>query len=427
MNTHFENNTMVVILGGGRGDRLFPLTKMRSKPAVPLAGRYRLIDIPVSNCLHSRLNRIYVLTQFNSASLNQHISRTYHFDSFSNGYVEVLAAEQTSGSQEWFQGTADAVRKIYPHISGQDWDNILILSGDQMYRMNFAALLDEHLRREADVSLCSLPVCESSASSFGLLKVDETSRIVEFSEKPKGDALQHYKIDTTHFGLSSEQAILKPYLASMGIYVFNRKALHSALFDNPFLNDFGKQVIPEAIKKFKVHSYLFNEYWEDIGTIRAFFEANLSLCQRHPPFQLFHPTRPIYTRQRNLGGSTVIDSHISGSIINDGCFIKKSIVKNSVIGLRSILHDDSVVEDSLLMGADYYDPSENSDSIRLGIGKGSRIKGAIIDKNARIGENVVIENQKKLTHYDDPGERYYIRDGIVIVVKNAIIANNTVI
>lgn len=427
MNTRFEKNTMVVILGGGRGDRLFPLTKMRSKPAVPLAGRYRLIDIPVSNCLHSHLNRIYVLTQFNSASLNQHISRTYHFDSFSNGYVEVLAAEQTTGSQEWFQGTADAVRKIYPHINGQEWDNILILSGDQMYRMNFSALIDEHLRREADVSLCVLPVSESDASSFGLLKVDETSRIVEFSEKPKGDALKHYAIDTTHFGLSPEQAVHKPYLASMGIYLFNRKALHSALFDNPYLNDFGKQVIPEAIQKFKVHSYLFNEYWEDIGTIRAFFEANLSLCQRHPPFQLFHPTRPIYTRQRNLGGSTVLDSHISGSIINDGCLIKKATVKNSVVGLRSTLHDDCIVEDSLIMGADYYDPSESTDSIRLGIGKNSRIKGAIIDKNARIGENVIIENQKKLTHYDDPEERYYIRDGIVIVVKNTIIPNNTII
>ena len=427
MNTHYESNTLVVILGGGRGDRLFPLTKMRSKPAVPLAGRYRLIDIPVSNCLHSRLNRIYVLTQFNSASLNQHISRTYHFDSFTNGHVEVLAAEQTSGSQEWFQGTADAVRKIYPHISGQDWDNILILSGDQMYRMNFAALIDDHLRREADVSICVLPVTESSASSFGLLKVDETSRIVEFSEKPKGDALRHFKIDTTHFGLTPDQAAQKPYLASMGIYLFNRKALHSALFDNPHLNDFGKQVIPEAIQKFKVHSYLFNEYWEDIGTIRAFFEANLSLCQRHPPFQLFHPTRPIYTRQRNLGGSTVIDSHISGSIINDGCLIKAAGVKNSVIGLRSILHDGCVVEDSLLMGADYYDSPESTNPIRLGIGKNSRIKGAIIDKNARIGENVVIENQKKLMHYDDPQERYYIRDGIVIVVKNSVIANNTVI
>ena len=422
-----ENNILVVILGGGRGDRLFPLTKMRSKPAVPLAGKYRLIDIPISNCLHSRLNRIFVLTQFNSASLNQHVARTYHFDSFTNGFVEVLAAEQTIGSQEWFQGTADAVRKIFPHIASQDWKYILILSGDQLYRMNFNAVIEQHIQREADVSICVKPVEKEAASSFGLLKVDETTRIVEFMEKPKGDDLMNFKLDTTSFGISPEEAEKNPFLASMGIYVFNRNALMSVLFDNTNLNDFGKQIIPEAINKFKVFSYLFRDYWEDIGTIRAFFNANLDLCHRHPPFQLFHPTRPIYTRQRHLAGSTIIDSMITDSIINDGCLIQKSTIKNSVIGLRSSIHNGSHIEGSLLLGADFYGDEDDTSNPKLGIGKNCRIVGAIIDKNVRIGSNVVIENKNKLKQYDDPEGRYYIREGIVVVVKNSVIPDNSVL
>lgn len=422
-----ENNTLVVILGGGRGDRLFPLTKMRSKPAVPLAGKYRLIDIPISNCLHSRLNRIFVLTQFNSASLNQHVARTYHFDSFSNGFVEVLAAEQTIGSQEWFQGTADAVRKIFPHIGSQEWKYIMILSGDQLYRMNFTAVIEQHIQREADVSICVKPVSSEAAGNFGLLKVDETTRIVEFMEKPKGRELINFKLDTTSFGISKADAEKNPFLASMGIYVFNRNALMSVLFDNPNLNDFGKQIIPEAINKLKVFSYLFRDYWEDIGTISAFFEANLNLCQRHPPFQLFHPTRPIYTRQRHLAGSTIIDSRISDSIINDGCLIQKAVIKNSVIGIRSSIHNGSHIEGSLLLGADYYDDENDLQALKLGIGKNTKIVGAIIDKNVRIGSHVIIENKKKFKHYDDPEGRYYIRDGIVVVVKNSVIPDNTVI
>lgn len=422
----FNTSTLVIILGGGQGTRLFPLTKMRSKPAVPLAGKYRLIDIPISNCLHSGLNRIFVLTQYNSASLNQHIARTYNFDSYTNGFVEVLAAEQTISSVEWFQGPADAVRKIYSHIVNQSWENILILSGDHLYRMNYELFLAQHNQKDADVSVCVLPVSKEDAPGFGLLKIDRTGRIVEFIEKPKGNELKPYKIDTTAFGLTPEEAKKKSYLASMGIYVFRRDALEKALFDDTTLIDFGKQVIPEAIHKMKVFSYLFSGYWEDIGTIRSFFKANLSLCQRHPPFKLFHPTRPIYTRQRHLAGSTIIDSKINNCLINDGCLIQKATIKNSIIGLRSSIQPGVRIEGSLIMGADYYGDEINGKP-RIEIGKNSRIIGAIIEKNVRIGENVIIENKKKLKHYDDPAEKYFIREGIVIVPKDAYIPDNTII
>jgi glucose-1-phosphate adenylyltransferase len=424
-----NRETLVVILGGGRGDRLFPLTKMRSKPAVPLAGRYRLIDIPVSNCLHSGLNRIFVLTQFNSASLNQHISRTYNFDSFSNGFVEVLAAEQTIGSTEWFQGTADAVRKIFPHIMNQSWERILILSGDHLYRMNYEAFLEHHIYKEADVSVCVVPVKRSAVHGFGLLKVDATHRIVRFIEKPKGNAMRPYRVDTTAFGLDPEEARKRPFLASMGIYIFSRGMLENALFDDPGLNDFGRQIIPDTIQRFKVFAFLFKDYWEDIGTIRSYFDANMSLCQRRPPFKLFHPTRPFYTRQRHLPGSTIIDSRITNSIINDGCLIQKSTIKNSVVGLRSSIQAGSTIRGSLLMGADYYDESTppKGGPPRLGIGSNTRIVKAIVDKNARIGSNVVIENRKKIKRYDHPKGLYYIREGIVIVAKNAVIPDNMVI
>jgi glucose-1-phosphate adenylyltransferase len=425
--TSFNQKILVVILGGGQGNRLFPLTKMRSKPAVPLAGRYRLIDVPISNCLHSGLERIFVLTQFNSASLNQHIARTYHFDSFSNGFVEILAAHQTVASNEWFQGTADAVRKVYSHIEHQDWDHVLILSGDHLYRMDYVEFLQHHLEKKADITVCACGANETNAGEFGLLKVDGTGKIIEFLEKPTAEQRKSFRVDSSLFGLAPEESKKRPYVGSMGIYIFNRDILEKVLFDNTALYDFGKHVIPASLKNHNVHAFLFRDYWQDIGTIRAFFEANLSLCQPHPPFQLFHPTRPIYTRQRHLSGSFIIDSQISNCIINDGCLIKQSILKNSIIGLRSYINTGAYVEGSLLLGADYYDEQGISKRKKIGIGSNSRIIGAIVDKNAHIGANVIIENRKKLKEYDDPEERYYIRDGIVVIVKNANIPDNTVI
>ena len=423
-----ERKVLVVILGGGRGNRLFPLTKMRSKPAVPLAGKYRLIDIPISNCLHSGLNRIFVLTQFNSASLNQHIARTYNFDPFSRGFVEVLAAEQTVGSQEWFQGTADAVRKVFPHVIHQEWDQLLILSGDHLYRMNYLEMIERHLELGADMSVCVRGVHESEVSEFGLLKLDKNSRITEFREKPKTKPeYEPFRLDTSLYGYSAAEAKERPFIASMGIYIFNRNLLGPVLFDDTTLHDFGFQVIPNCVKRYKIGGLLFKDYWEDIGTIRSFFEANLSLCQLRPPFKLFHPTRPIYTRQRHLAASTIMDSHITHSIINDGCLIKKATIKHSVIGLRSYLDEGAVIEGSLILGADYYDGENIPKDKRIGIGKNARITGAIVDKNAHIGANVVIENKKQLKEYDDPEGRYYIRDGIVVVAKDARIPDGLVI
>lgn len=422
---HLNQRTLVVILGGGRGNRLFPLTKMRSKPAVPIAGKYRLIDIPISNCIHSGLNRIFVLTQFNSASLNQHIARTYNFDAFSSGFTEVLAAEQTVGSEEWFQGTADAVRKVYPHITHQTWDYLIILSGDHLYRMNYLEFLTHHIKHKADVSVGVIGVAEEHVSEFGLLKIDNHKRIVEFKEKPKSkQEYEPFRTDTVNLGMDSKSAIKKPFLASMGIYVFNHTVMKDILFGNETHNDFGTQIIPSIVNKYKVQAYLFNGYWEDIGTIRAFFESNLALCGTNPPFQLFHPSRPIFTRQRYLAGSFVIDSHIQKSIINDGCMIKNSTIVNSVIGIRSYLDEGTHIEGSLIMGADYYNDPVTPKHNRIGIGKNSRIVKAIVDKNASIGQNVVLENTQQVQNFDDPEERLYIRDGIIIVPKGSRLPDN---
>jgi glucose-1-phosphate adenylyltransferase len=422
-----NKKTLVVILGGGQGTRLFPLTKERSKPAVPFAGKYRLIDIPISNCIHSGLSRTFVLTQFHSASLNRHVARTYKFDSFSQGFVEVLAAEQTTSSNEWFQGTADAIRKIFPHINSQSWDQILILSGDHMYRMDYGPFLEYHQDNEADITVCTQGVTGDAAGELGILKVDKNGRINAFREKPGPDKLRDFRIDTTQKRSFLAGMGDKQFLASMGIYVFKRDILESVLFDDPLLIDFGKHVIPGNIEKKKVFAYPFHGYWEDIGGIRSFFNANLNLCKENPPFKLLKPTRPIYTRQRHLPGSTVIGSNISNCIINDGCFIKNAELKNSIIGLRSRIEKGVHIEGSLLLGADYYRGEEISKGRKVGIGKNARIVGAIIDKNAYIGANVVIENRQKLKEFDDPQERFYIRDGIVIVVKNAKIPDNMLI
>jgi glucose-1-phosphate adenylyltransferase len=426
-------NIMAVILGGGAGSRLFPLTQHRSKPAVPLGGKYRLIDVPISNCINSNVTQIFILTQFNSASLNRHIARTYRFSNFSSGFVEVLAAEQRLDSPQWFQGTADAVRQVLPHI--RDWhvDTLLILSGDHLYRMNYGEFLDRHFDSNADVTISVIPCSQDQAEGFGLLKADETGKIVEFKEKPKGEALESMRVDTANFGLSEAQASARPYLASMGIYVFNYKKLVELLNQDTEWVDFGREIIPAAISQCNVQSHLFTDYWEDIGTIRAFYQASLDLASNLPKFNFFDVEAPIYTRSRFLPPSKLHDSDISEAMISEGCIIQGAKIRRSIVGLRSRIDVGTVIEDSIVMGSDVYQTIEEiaEDYKRglpyIGIGSNVVIKGAIIDKNARIGADVKLINSRGVTHEDGPNGSYFIREGIVIVPKNGIIPSGAII
>ncbi len=418
---------LAVILGGGAGKRLFPLTQQRSKPAVPLGGKYRLVDIAISNCINSDVLRMFVLTQYNSASLNRHIAQTYRFSHFSNGFVEVLAAEQTPESGNWFQGTADAVRQVLPHI--RDWgiDTLLILSGDHLYRMDYRQFLQQHYESDADVTVSVIPCDPTLATDFGLLKTDSDGRIIEFKEKPKGAELDSMTVDTTTLGLSPEEALARPFLASMGIYVFKYERLETLLAENPSWVDFGKEVLPGATERGPVQAYLFKEYWEDIGTISAFYRANLDLTSKIPKFNLFDSEAPVYTRARYLPPSKVEESQIIDSIISDGCIINGAHILRSVIGLRGRLSKGVRIEASYMMGADYYQTLEEMrDDLkkgepRVGIGEGTIIRRAIIDKNARIGSGVKLLNEAGVTEADGPGGSYYIRDGIIIVPKNAVV------
>jgi glucose-1-phosphate adenylyltransferase len=425
---------LAVILGGGAGNRLFPLTQQRSKPAVPLGGKYRLVDIALSNCINSDILRTFVLTQYNSASLNRHIAQTYRFSQFSNGFVEILAAEQTPESPQWFQGTADAVRQVLPHI--RDWgiDTLLILSGDHLYRMDYRQFLQRHHESNADVTVSVIPCEARAASEFGLLKTDEHGRIVEFKEKPKGDELLSMQVDTTQLGLDPNEAKRRPFLASMGIYVFKYDRLEHLLSEgDPSWMDFGKEVIPAAIAAGPVQAFMFDGYWEDIGTIGAFYRANLDLTSKIPKFNLFDAEAPVYTRARYLPPSKVEETEINDSIISDGCIINGAKVTNCVIGLRSRISKGVQIDASFMMGADFYQTFEEMRSDldrgfpRVGIGEGTVIKRAIIDKNARIGTNARLLNEAGTTEADGPGGSYFIRDGIIIVPKNAVIADGTVI
>lgn len=424
---------LAVILGGGAGNRLFPLTQQRSKPAVPLGGKYRLVDIPLSNCINSDVLRTFVLTQYNSASLNRHIAQTYRFSQFSNGFVEILAAEQTPENPQWFQGTADAVRQVLPHI--RDWgiDTLLILSGDHLYRMDYRQFLQRHHETNADVTVSVIPCDARSASEFGLLKTDEHGGIVEFKEKPKGDELLSMQVDTTTLGLEANDAKRRPYLASMGIYVFKYDRLEQLLSDDPSWMDFGKEVIPAAISSGRVQAFMFDGYWEDIGTIGAFYRANLDLTSKIPQFNLFDAEAPVYTRARYLPPSKVEDTEINDSIVSDGCIINGAKITNSVIGLRSRISKGVQMEASFMMGADFYQTFEDmgrdrgKNLPRVGIGEGTVIKRAIIDKNARIGNNARLLNDAGTTVADGPNGSYYIRDGIIIVPKNAVVPDGTVI
>ena len=427
---------LAIILGGGAGTRLYPLTKMRAKPAVPLAGKYRLIDIPISNCINSNINKMYVLTQFNSASLNRHLSQTYNLSAgFGQGFVEVLAAQQTPESPSWFEGTADAVRKYQWLFQEWDVDEYLILSGDQLYRMDYSLFINHHRSTGADLTVAALPVDAKQAEAFGLMRTDQDGRILEFREKPKGDSLLEMAVDTSRFGLSAESAKERPYLASMGIYVFSRDTLFDLLHQNPTHKDFGKEVIPEALQRGdRLKSYVFDDYWEDIGTIGAFYEANLALTQQPtPPFSFYDAEFPIYTRPRYLPPSKLVDSQITDSIIGEGSILKSCSIHHSVLGVRSRVEDEVVLQDSLLMGSDFFESSSERAVLRerggipLGVGKGTTVKRAILDKNARIGSNVTIVNKDHVEEADRPEHGFYIRNGIVVVVKNASIPDGTVI
>ncbi|MBC8001620.1 MAG: glucose-1-phosphate adenylyltransferase [Opitutaceae bacterium] len=424
------SNVLSVIMGGGQGSRLFPLTRDRSKPAVPLAGKYRLVDIPISNCINSGLKRVYLLTQFNSASLHRHISQSYKFDHFSGGFVEILAAEQTFSDTSWYQGTADAVRKNLVHLLNHDFDYVLILSGDQLYRMDFRRIIAQHVESYADITIATIPVVRREAEALGIMQMNEERRITRFVEKPKDPAvLDSLKIDRGMYDKLGIEGDSEFFLASMGIYVFNRDVLIK-LLDNS-LTDFGKHVIPGAIDTLRVFSHVFQGYWEDIGTIRAFFDANLDVTSDLPRFNFFDMSAPIFTRPRFLPGSKINGAEINHAIVSDGCIINHASISNSIVGVRSIVGDGSRVNRCILLGCDYYESlssinvAETQGRPRIGIGKNTRIENAIIDKNARIGDNCHISPAGKPDSVDHP--LYYVRDGIVIIPKNGVIPHGTVI
>ena len=427
------DNVLSIILGGGAGTRLYPLTKKRAKPAVPLGANYRLIDIPVSNCINSDINKVYCLTQFNSASLNRHLSQAYNTNIGTytrTGFVEVLAAEQSPVNKAWFQGTADAVRQYLWLFGESECDEYLILSGDHLYRTDYRPFIQAHRDAMADITVAALPTDEKRASSFGLMKINSEAVITEFSEKPKGEALHAMKVDTTILGLDAQRAAEMPYIASMGIYVFTAKAMHQLLRkDFPEANDFGGEIIPlAAATGMKVVAYLYDGYWEDIGTVDAFFHANLSCNDPNPQFSFYDRKAPIYTQSRFLPPSKVQNCEVERSTIGDGCAIKGSRLKNVMVGLRSTVCDGCDLEDTLVMGADYYESPEAAvGETPVGIGAGTKIRKAIIDKNARIGKNCQILNEEGVMDKDCESEGYIIRDGIIAVIKDAVIPDGTVI
>jgi len=424
------SHVISIILAGGAGKRLFPLTNDRSKPAVPLGGKYRLIDIPISNSINSGVNKMFVLTQYNSASLNRHIAVGYRFDQFSRGFIEVLAAEQTMQNRDWFQGTADAVRQHLHRFTDREHEYFLILAGDQLYRMNYQKLVESHWQRNADVSVCVLPRSEDQASALGLLKLDATGRIVQFREKPTGDALREMQTDTVALGLNPRQATQRPYLASMGIYLFRRNVLVDLLSD-PSAIDFGHQVIPMAIERYNAYGHLFDGYWEDLGTVGAFYKANIDLTSSAPHFDFYDMSAPVYTHGRFLPPSRIERCTVKESVIAEGSILQGASITNSIVGIRSVIGEDVVLDHTLMMGADYYEDDEDRaydwqmGIPHVGIGKGSIVRKAIIDKNAHIGRNVRILNEAGLQEFDGSG--YYIRDGIVIVPKNGVVADDTVV
>lgn len=426
--TSFSKSVLAVILGGGAGTRLFPLTASRSKPAVPIAGKYRLVDIPISNCINSGINRMFVLTQFNSASLNKHIKNTYHFSAFSTGFVDILAAEQTPDNPGWFQGTADAVRQSLRHISNLEYDYILILSGDQLYQMDFSEMLTSHIKNSADISIATIPVNERDAPEFGILKTNEENLISSFIEKPKKEILPEWSSDT---GVEMQNSG-RNYLASMGIYIFNKKILDKLLnLAHPNATDFGKEIIPDSIENYKVSSFQYDGYWTDIGNIYSFYEANLALTQEMPPFNLFDNQKTVYTRARMLPPAKISGTTLEKTIIAEGSIIHASRIEQSVVGIRSRIGLGTTVVTTYIMGNDYYETIDemeantNKGLPKIGIGERCYIKDAIIDKNCRIGNDVRINGGKHLANTDHP--LYTVKDGIVVVKKTAILPDGFVI
>lgn len=409
------NDILAVILGGGRGARLYPLTQMRSKPAVPIAGKYRLIDIPISNCINSEIFRIAILTQFNSVSLHRHITRTYNFDAFHQGWVQIWAAEQTLESADWYQGTADAVRKQLLEIQATGAKNVLILAGDHLYRMDYKAMAEYHWENKADITVAVQPVTREEVTRFGVLKRESDGRISSFVEKPKDPEIQKKFIsrDDPH----------RPFLGSMGIYMFKTKVLVDLLMNFPDHDDFGGDIIPQAIPSHSVFGFDFDGYWQDIGTIRSFYETNLALTTPETPFNFYDPKLPIYTDTRFLPGSIVEDSKLMDVLISEGSRILKSDITHSIIGIRSQVGAGCVIKDSIMMGADYYDKESKDSDIPIGIGENCHIEGAILDKNARIGNNVVIRPFPRNTDIDH--ESWYVRDGIVVIPKDAELVDGT--
>lgn len=423
-----SKSVLAVILGGGAGTRLFPLTASRSKPAVPIAGKYRLVDIPISNCINSGINRMFVLTQFNSASLNKHIKNTYHFSAFSTGFVDILAAEQTPDNPGWFQGTADAVRQSLRHISNLEYDHILILSGDQLYQMDFGDMLKNHIDSQTDISIATIPVDDRDAPEFGILKTNEQNVITSFIEKPKKDLLPEWVSDTG----ADMQKQGRNYLASMGIYIFNKKILDKLLNEaHPNATDFGKEIIPDSIENYKVSSFQYDGYWTDIGNIYSFYEANLALTQEIPPFNLFDNTKTVYSRARMLPPAKISGTTLEKTIIAEGSIIHASRIEQSVVGIRSRIGHGTTVVSTYIMGNDYYETIEEMELNtskglpKIGIGERCYIKDAIIDKNCRIGNDVRINGGSHLPNTDHP--LYTVKDGIVVVKKTAILPDGFVI
>lgn len=420
------SDTLAIILGGGQGARLFPLTATRSKPAVPIGARYRLIDVPVSGCLHAEMRRIFVLTQFNSASLNRHISNAYQLDYFSGGFVEILAAEQTPDNPHWYQGTADAVRQAARHFTQHDADYYIILAGDHIYRMDYRHLVDSHKERGADITIASQPVGPDTATHMGIFRFEQDGQISGFEEKPTLERLTTIGRSIPPGATFADHSDDTPFMASMGIYVFTRKVLLDILAQEPG-HDFGRELIPGALARYRVTPYLFHDYWADVGTIESFYDANVVLGRPDAPFRFWHPTRPIYTHLRHLPGSRLSDCHATNSIVAEGCSFDRCRIDHSVIGLRARIRANSTITRSVLLGADWYENEDGrlGSNPPLGIGRNVLLDRVIVDKNARIGDGARLVNERGLVEAD--GEGYCIRSGIIVVPKGGVIAPGTVV
>jgi glucose-1-phosphate adenylyltransferase len=423
-----NSEVLALILGGGQGTRLFPLTQLRSKPAVPIGGKYRLIDIPISNCIHADIRRIFVLTQFNSASLNRHISSTYRMDLFSQGFVEILAAEQTPDNPNWFQGTADAVRQARRHFSRYDADYYLILAGDHLYRMDYCEMVDAHIDQKADITIAAQPVDINDAPSMGIFRFDRNGQIVAFEEKPNAARLAEIGQSIPPGAIFSGHSAEKPFVASMGVYVFSRDVLLELVAAND-ARDFGREIIPAALDKYRVNSFLFRGYWADVGTVDSFYDANILLARPHAPFNFYDPYRPIYTHARFLPGSRLGECDVRDAIVAEGCYLDRCSVQESIVGIRTSVQRGATIRRSVLLGADYYEADDaapaRGDAPRLGIGRNVVLDRVIVDKNARIGDEAKLVNERQVQEAD--GDGYHIRSGVIVVPKDGVIRPGTVV